>query len=193
MTKKLKKRNPKSTIKAKSIETVKHLLKDTLIGSLMHRQGSQFTKHLGKYCLGTKSLNDALMHVKFKFKFMVGIIHKRTNGTPYVEYEYVTLSHQSLLYGEELGILIHKELSDKFKNANHETKLTGFWVASPNPEVEDKHFEEFLVMMMNHYKVLDSIGSNYEFDNDIVRASYHNSAYWISLLELEEITYEETI
>lgn len=177
----------------KSIENVKLLLKDTLIGSVQIKENAQITIRNGKLLdKPTQGMSSAFQNIKFPYKFMIGYIGRKENGVPYCVYEFVTLSNHSKLYNKELDDLIFNDLRSKFKHSNHNTRLTTFWIASPNPEVIDDKFFTTFFLLMDKYRVFDNMITQYDIHHNIERGrSLHATNYWYSLCEFEEITYEE--
>lgn len=177
----------------RSIENIKQLLKDTIVGSVQIAPNAQITKRNGKLLdKPTKAMGDAFLHIKFHYKFMIGIVGRRTNGTPYMAYEFVSPSTHVKLFEDDLSELIFQDLKKRFYEEDEQTRLTSFWLASPNPDMDDNEFVTTFLQLMDKYKVFDNMATQYEIDNKIDRGrSLHNTSYWYGLLELEEIQYEE--
>lgn len=178
-----------SALEQKSINHTKSLLQNTIIGSVHLKENAQFTKHNGRQLdRPTKGISNALLHIKFRYKFLLGVASRNEKGIPRVTYQIVTLSHQCRLYDEELNYLVFEELKRMFQEENQDYVLTTLWLASPNPDIPDIELQTCIYQLLDKYRVFDNMITNYDSDNNIERGrSLHNTTYWYSLLELYEL------
>lgn len=178
-----------SALEQKSINHTKALLQNTIIGSVHLKENAQFTKYNGHQLdRPTKGMSNALLHIKFRYKFLLGVVSRTEKGIPRVTYQIVTLSHQCRLYDEELNHLVFEELKRMFQEENQDHVLTTLWLASPNPDIPDIELQTCIYQLLDKYRVFDNMITNYDSDNNIERGrSLHNTTYWYSLLELYEL------
>jgi len=184
-----------SALEQKSINNVKLLLQNTIIGSCQIKENAWFTKRNGRELeKPTQGMTNAFLHLKFKYKFLLGVISRNEKGIPRVTYQIVTLSHQCRLYDNELNDLVFEELKRMFREENQDYVLTTFWIASPNPDIPDVELQTCIYQLLDKYKVFDNMITNYDSNNNIERGrSLHNTTYWYSLLELYELQDENEI
>lgn len=185
----------KKKLDYKTILRSKEIVKDTIIGSVNIQKNAQLTRHKGKYSiLPSPTVAKILYHIKFSYSFMVGVIHRKENGIPFIEYEYIDVPIQVELYNEELSHSIYTYLFDMFKRANPNTRLTTFWIATTNKNISTEEIDTFLLLLLDEYRVYDNMLTYYEITNNKeVGRTLHLTTYWYSLLELEEIFLEERI
>lgn len=184
--------NSRTTKELHAFKNIQYLLRDTIIGSVQIKENAQITKRNGRLLdVPTQTMANAFIHVKFYWKFLLGVVGRRENGTPYCQYEFVTVNSQSKLYEPELDELIFSDLRRMFKEANHDTRLTSFWIASPNPNMSEEDMLVVFYQLMDKYRVFDNMLTQYEIrTNKDVGRSLHETTYWYGICEFEELFYD---
>lgn len=178
-----------SALEQKSIKHIQTLMRDVILGSCQIKPNAMFTKKR-HFILEkpTPAMTNALLHIKFNWKFLLGVVSRNEKGIPQVTYQIVNTSHHCRLYDEELSPLIFDELKRMFNEENQDHVLTTFWIASPNPDIPDIHLQTCIYQLLDKYRVFDNMITNYDSNNNIERGrSLHNTTYWYSLLELYEL------
>lgn len=164
-------------------------MRDVIIGSCQIKPNAWFTKK--KHFIlekPTPAMNNALTHIKFNWKFLLGVVSRNEKGIPQVTYQIVNTSNHCRLYSEELSPLIFDELKRMFQEENQDHVLTTFWIGSPNPDMPDIELQTCIYQLLDKYRVFDNMITHYDDTNKIERGrSLHNSTYWYSLLELYEL------
>lgn len=164
-------------------------MSDVIIGSCQIKPNASFTKK-GKYLLDkpTSAMSKAILHIKFNWKFLLGVVSRNHQGVPQVTYQIVTVSKHSKLYDEDLSVIIFDELKYMFKQENQDHVLTTFWIGSPNRDISDIDLQVCIYQLLDKYRVFDNMITQYDEVNNIERGrSLHNTTYWYSLLELYEL------
>lgn len=172
-----------------SINNIKSLLKDTIIGSCQMSPKCQFTKRNGTILpKPTTGMSDALLHIKFNWKICFGVISRNKQGIPEITYQFVYPSHHCTLYNEELSSLVMAELKRMFLSSDENHRLTTFWLASPNEDYPDVDFLVAIYQLLDQYRVYDNMITHYDETNNIERGrSLHATTYWYTLTEFTEI------
>lgn len=172
-----------------AINNVKSLLKNTLIGACQIQPQASFTKHnkriLDKPTIG---MSNAFQHIKFHWKFCLGVVSRNKQGIPQITYQFVYPSHHVKLYDEEFSSLVMAELKRMFLEADENHRLTTFWLGSPNEDYPDVDFLVAIYQLLDKYRVYDNMITHYDESNNIERGrSLHSTTYWYGLTEFTEI------
>lgn len=172
-----------------SINNVKSLLKNTLIGACQIQPQASFTKRNGHILdKPTKGMSDAFQYIKFHWKFCLGVVSRNKQGIPQITYQFVYPSHHVKLYDEEFSSLVMAELKRMFLEADENHRLTTFWLASPNEDYPDVDFLVAIYQLLDQYRVYDNMITHYDETNNIERGrSLHSTTYWYGLTEFTEI------
>lgn len=183
----------RSALEWKSIQNVKVLLKDTIIGACQIKQDAQFTKR-GRFILDkpTVAMSNAFLNLKFEWKMCLGVVSRNKQGIPEITLQYVYPSFHCQLQDDDFSDLVMAELKRIFFDADENHRLTTFWLASPNPDLDDVSFLTAIYQLLDRYRVYDNMITHYDNENNIERGrSLHNSTYWYSLVEFTEIIPDE--
>ena len=178
-----------SAQEAKSIKNVQLLMREVIIGSCQIKPNAWFTKRNGKQLAQpTVGMNNALLHIKFNWKFLLGVVSRNEKGIPQVTFKIVNTNTHCRLYDEKLSPLIFDELKHMFKEENQDYVLTTFWIGSPNPDIPDDELLVCIYQLLDKYRVFDNMITHYDETHNIERGrSLHSTTYWYSLLELYEL------
>lgn len=172
-----------------AINNVKSLLKNTLIGACQIHPKASFTKRNGHIInKPTSGMVDAFEHIKFHWKFCLGVISRDKQGIPQITYEFVYPNTHVKLYDREFSHLIMTELKKLFLESDENHRLTTFWLASPNEDYSDTDFLVGVYQLLDEYKVFDNMITHYDDINNIERGrNLHDSTNWYNLAEFTEI------
>lgn len=172
-----------------SINNVKSLLRNTIIGACQIHPKASFTKYNGRIIdKPTVGLSHAFNYIKFNWKFCLGVVSRSKQGVPQITYQFVYPSHHVKLYDEDFSILIMDELKRMFLGSEEDTRLTTFWLGSPNEDYPDTNFLVAIYQLLDEYRVFDNMITYYDDTHNIERGrSLHNTTYWYGLAEFTEI------
>lgn len=178
-----------SAEKLKAFKNVQSLLQDMCIGAIQAGEHYQYTYYKGKQIeylpIGA---SNAVKHVKFPWLVMIGVIHRQKNGVPKIEYVMFQCIKQYYLYSEEFSEFVFKNLKKLFESADVGTKLTTFWLASPNQNYLEEDLMARAISMLDRHKIFNQFKSNYEWDNNVEPSStLHKTTYWYGLIDWVDV------
>lgn len=181
--------------KLKTIHYMQSKLQDLCIGAIQAGKHYQYTHYNGKEVDSLPiSAQEAIKHIKFSWSMIFGVIHRKKDGIPKIEYLLFECTKEYYLYSDEFSNFVFNNLKRLYDSANNETKLTTFWLASPNKNYDSSLLMARVISMLDKHKVYTIFKNNYEWDNDITpNQSLHNTTCWYGLIDWVELNDFELI